>query len=200
MLARTLAALIPVSLVALATLDCGGQIDPNLLPACPSDGTCTSDCKQTVTDCAGAHELACTCDSTGHAQCPELGAPQCQNDCDALMQGQSACSIEGETCVAPMQNSCIDAPTLYCTCESGQFFCPAPPMDCPKPACPPPDQVKPGATCAGVELCDTTQSVTDCDGNVVGVVECSCVGGTFGDCISPPVPVCVADGGTPDGG
>lgn len=199
MLARTLlAALIPVSLVALATLDCSGKIDANALPACSLDGTCTGDCKETVTDCEGAHVLACTCNSAGHAQCPELKKPQCQSDCDALLQGQSACSTEGEKCVAPMQLACVGAPTLYCTCSGGQFYCPAP-STCPTttPACPPPEVVEPGAPCTGSGLCTTNQHITDCDGKFVGMVQCSCTNGTIGDCTSPPV--CSADAGSPDG-
>jgi hypothetical protein len=199
MLARNLAVLaLPLALVALASLDCGGKLDTSLLPECSPNGPCSGDCKETVTDCAGTHELACTCDSTGHAQCPELGAPNCQNDCDALMKGASSCSIEGEKCVSPEQVACIDAPTLYCTCKSGQFVCDVPSPNCPTPACPPPDQVKPGAPCAGYGLCDTNQFVTDCYGNVVGDVQCGCMNGTFGDCIAPPTPICTMDAGSGD--
>jgi len=200
MLARTLAVLVP-SVLALATLDCGGKTDTSLLPACPANGTCSGDCKQTITDCAGTHELACACDANGIQQCPELGMPNCQSDCDALMQGHVfTCSNEGEKCESPTQLACLDAPTLYCTCHSGTFVCDQPPS-CPSPpsSCPAPDQVKPGAACAGFGTCDTDQQIVDCQGNPVGVVQCSCMGGTIGDCIAPPTPVCTADAGSPDG-
>jgi hypothetical protein len=196
MLPKPLLAAAPVVLLA-AALGCGGKVDTSLLPECPANGSCTSDCKQTVTDCAGTHELACTCDPSGVAQCPDPGAPNCQNDCDALMQNPSAsCSIEGEKCLAPMQNSCLNAPTLYCTCVGGTFSCDVPPPNCPEPVCPAPSQVHYGAPCNGFGLCPTDQTVTDCDGNVVGVVECSCMNGTFGECVAPPMPDC-PDAGPP---
>jgi len=199
MLRKIATAAVPFALVALASLDCGGKLDTSLLPVCPSDGTCSSECKEVVTDCSGTHELACTCDSSGRAICPELGAPNCQNDCDALMQQQKyTCSIEGERCMAPYQTGCMGSPTLYCTCSSGQFVCEVP-SDCPPPpACPPPDQVAPGATCYGFGMCDTNQFVYDCEGNLIGDVQCSCMNGTFGDCISPPTPPCAIDAGSAD--
>lgn len=120
------------------------------------------------------------------------------NDCDSLQNGQTTCSTEGETCAAPMQSACVGAPTLYCTCEGGQFDCPAPPPTCPEPACPPPDQVTPGGPCNGFMVCDTNQTVTDCDGNTVGVVQCQCAMGSFGECTSPPAPVCTFDAGMAD--
>ncbi|HSQ66859.1 MAG TPA: hypothetical protein VLM85_26750 [Polyangiaceae bacterium] len=200
MLSRNLTvAAFPIVLAALATLDCGGKLDTSLLPACPYDGTCSSDCKQTFTDCSGTHELACTCDATGHAQCPELGAPNCQSDCDALMHGSTTCNIEGEKCPSPEQVACLDAPTLYCTCESGQFVCDVPSPNCPTPACPPPDQVKPGAACAmSYGMCQSNIAVTDCNGNLVGYEECSCGSNGVYECSSPPMPPCAVDAGSAD--
>ncbi len=158
MLARTLAALVPVALVAFATLDCGGKTDT------------------TVSGGGG--------------------------DCSSLKQGDYSCSSEGEKCESPMQAACVDAPILYCTCESGTFVCDVPPMKCgsPTPAsCPPPDQVQPGAACSGYSICQTNQQVLDCQGNVVGVVECNCMGSSIGECTSLPVPVCAVDAGSADG-
>ena len=199
MLARTLV-LVPV--LALATLDCGGKTDTTLMPPCPADGTCSGECKQTITDCMGTHELACSCDSNGIQQCDELGMPSCQADCNSLMHGQYTCEAEGEKCESPTQLACLDAPTLYCTCHSGTFVCDEPSPNCPSPpsSCPAPDQVKPGAACTGFATCDTNQEVYDCQGNPVGVVQCSCMNGTIGDCFSPPTPPCDADAGPPDGG
>lgn len=202
MLAKNLAPLtFPLALVAFASLDCGGKMDG--LPACPADGTCSSDCKQTFSDCSGTYDLTCTCDTTGHAQCPELGAPNCQPDCDALMQGTMTCSIEGERCMSPTQLACVDGPTLYCTCESGQFVCDAPNTPtCPPPpdACPPSDQVEPGAPCmTGAGTCTSTVWVTDCNGNSVGYYQdCSCNSQGYFECISPPVPLCPVDAGPAD--
>jgi hypothetical protein len=204
---RKLAFAAPVLVVVAAAIGCGGKVDVSLLPVCPSDGTCTSDCKETVTDCSGTYDLSCTCDATGKAQCPELGMPKCANDCDQLLSNHSAsCSVEGEKCLSPVQDACLGGPTLYCTCESGHFFCDSPPPDCNQPSCPPPSQVQPGLSCSGMGLCPTDQPILDCDGNVAGYVECSCMGGTFGDCIAPPPPSCIdggpilVDAGTFDGG
>ncbi len=189
---------VPLALTAFASLDCGGKLDTSLLPVCPSDGTCISECKQVVTDCSGTYDLACNC-VNGQAACPELGAPACQSDCNALMQNhQYTCSIEGERCPSPDQNSCLDAPELFCTCSGGHFACDVPPMNCPPPSCPSPDQVTPGGSCAGFETCATNQTVLDCDGNVAGYVECTCNNGTFGDCFGPPVPPCAVDAGWAD--
>ncbi len=195
MLARKIALVaLPFTFVAFASLDCGGKLDTSLLPVCPSDGTCSSDCKQVVTDCSGTYDLACNC-VNGQAACPELGAPACQSDCNALMNNhQYTCSIEGERCPSPSQNSCLDAPELYCTCSGGQFACDVPPMNCPAPVCPSPDQVVSGASCAGFETCPTSQVAYDCQGNAVGYVECSCTNGVFGNCYGS-TPPCAIDAG-----
>lgn len=198
MLARNFVfAALPIAFVAVATLHCGGALDTSLLPDCPSDGSCSSDCKTTVTDCEGSHQLSCACDSSGHAQCPELGAPNCQQDCNSLSQGNRTCSIEGERCASPEQSACVDAPTLYCTCESGEFVCDVPLNKCGPPPCPPPEQVQPGAACSfGQSLCESSITVSDCNGNVIGNVACSCGTNGFFECETPNPPPCDVDGGS----
>ena len=200
MLTRTfLSVALPLAFVAVATLHCGGALDTTDLPECPSDGTCTSACKATVTDCTGAHTVSCTCDSSGYAECAEFGEPDCQVDCTSLLHGDSTCSVQGERCVSPTQSACLDATTLYCTCESGQFVCDVPTDKCgpPPTKCPPPDEVQPGAPCStSLGTCDSSITVSDCEGNVIGNVACSCGSNGFFECESPPTPPCDVDGGS----
>ena len=129
-------------------------------------------------------------------------SPQQNSDCDKLLNDHTfSCSVEGEKCLSPAQDSCIDAKTLYCTCESGQFSCEVPsPNGCTTPACPPPDQVKAGDPCSAGELhCPTDFPVTGCDGNVAGYEECSCDFTGMFTCTAPPMPPCAMDAGATGG-
>jgi hypothetical protein len=183
------------------SLACGGREDTSLLPICPSDGTCTGDCKVVSQTCEGTQELACTCDASG-VHCPEIGTPACQQDCNSLAEHMDmTCSVEGEVCPSPDQTACgYDSTTpLTCTCSSGQFVCEAPTCPPPSPSkCPPPSEVVPGGSCQTFLACDSDQPVLDCQGKSIGTVGCTCIGGHWSGCY--PLPPPCADAGTPDGG
>ena len=118
-------------------------------------------------------------------------------DCASLMNDHDySCGTEGERCESPVQDACVGAATLYCTCENGKFVCDVPKMDCGGPTCPSPDQVKPGAACSYSTVpCASTIPITDCDGNVTGYEQCSCGSNGMYECTSPPTPPCAIDAG-----
>lgn len=208
MLRSSLAGLALASLAAVLSLDCGGKLDSgpacpsDLTTACPENGTCT----QTVTDCAGTHQLACSCTADGWS-CPELGAPNCPPTDQCPQEGAKpggSCSSSGLRCYSATQPACLDVPELYCTCDGSKFVCDAP-ADCPPsppplPACPPPSQVVEGAACASssyVGMCTSDTPYYDCYGNYAGTLSCQCFDGRWS--CPADLPPCAMDAGSADG-
>lgn len=201
-IALTLASL---GLLSVLSLHCGGRVDSSTLPACPANlvGACQAEgtCKQTTTDCAGTHELACQCDGSKWV-CPQLGAPQCANECANASQG-AACTTKNLSCDAATQPVC-PGPIRYkdtCVCDGSRFMCTAtacnePP---PEPMCPPPSVVSSGAACSAPGWTSCT-GVVQCGDGSTAPIDCSCTNGRwFCESFADPCMTTVDGGSAPDG-
>lgn len=201
--ALTLAGL---GLFSILSLHCGGRVDSSALPDCPTNlvGACPVEgtCKQTVTDCAGAHELSCQCDGSRWV-CPQLGAPNCPNECANARQGGS-CSTKNLQCDAATQPVC-KGPMHYkdfCTCDGAHFVCSI--TDCteppPIPMCPPPSAVSNGGSCSVPEGSISCQGVEQCGNGTTAAIDCSCMSGRwFCEAFVDPCADSVDGGSAPDG-
>jgi hypothetical protein len=187
--ALTLASL---GLLSVLSLHCGGRVDEHSCgdfvacddpPACPTNltGACSvqGTCTETTTDCAGTHKLTCQCD-LGKWVCPELGAPQCANECANARQG-GLCSTKNLTCDAATQPVC-PGPIQYkdtCQCDGTRFVCSI--TDCnepppPVPACPPPSVVSSGGACSAPGW-STCPGYVQCGDGSTADISCSCTSG-----------------------
>lgn len=192
-------ALASLGLFSVLSLHCGGRVDATALPDCPTNlvGACAVEatCKQTTTDCAGTHELACQCDGSRWV-CPQLGAPLCANECANAHRG-GTCSINNLECPATTQPVC-PGPIHYkdtCTCDGAHFVCSV--TDCidpPHPVCPPPSAVSEGGSCSPSSSA-TCEGIEQCGDGSTASIGCSCMSGHWS--CEALVDPCM---GLPDGG
>jgi hypothetical protein len=176
-----------VTVLLGAALHCGGKVEVESLPDCPTDGTCTSACKATVAVpamCGESSSLqACDCVS-GQLQCPVFrGGPPTDcvvDDCMGNVDQGASCSTKGARCTARVQTRCYgNGLDRMCTCNGATFACDPPPPDCeppPMPVCPDPDSIRSGALCGGGggggQYCARAPQL-DCNGTYVKS-ECIC--------------------------
>lgn len=189
-----------VALASLLTLHCGGQVDGASLPDCPSNlsSACPveANCKQTFTDCAGTHQVACQCDGSKWV-CPQLGAPSCAKECSTATQGAS-CTTKNLQC--PMPKKCVNSPSQdMCMCDGSHFVCTT--SACPPPPpCPPPSEVKLGRACS-MPSSMSCASVLDCGDGTSAAIDCSCTNGKwYCESFMNPCTKTVDAGSSPDGG
>lgn len=198
-LALTLAGL---GLMSILSLHCGGRVDAETLPDCPANlvGSCSVEatCKQTLPDCVGTHEVACQCDGSRWV-CPQLGAPQCGNECAGAHQG-SLCTTQDLQCDAATQPKC-PGPVPYrdtCICDGSHFVCTL--TDCanpppPQPLCPPPSVVSSGGACIGSQSPMSCAGYVQCGDGTTVDIDCSCMGNHwFCESVVDPC-MTMADGG-----
>ena len=199
-------ALASLSLLSVLSLHCGGRVDSTTLPDCPTNlvGACPVEgtCKQTTTDCAGTHELACQCDGSKWI-CPELGAPQCANECANAAQG-AACTTKNLSCPMPSPPLCKGAPTGgdMCLCDGSHFVCTIT-DDCmppPTPVCPPANVVSSGGACSDPSGMLSCPGYVQCGDGSTADISCSCTGGHwYCESFADPCMTTMDGGSAPDG-